>query len=246
MLTDDQKSTIIRLKGLNWTWKRIATSIDSKYATVRKFYQRYMLNKDLPPKIRSSKSTVSGRLAQKVKNIVQDKPQIPYRDIPGEIRNELGEQTYIPSYSSIYRFLNQSGYKMVKLLRKPLVRQRNKEKRLSFCREYLQKLPEFWETVIWSDETSVEAIPQGRQIYFKVHGTTKRQDLPTQARVQGGGFKVMFWGCFSKMGLGPLVALEGNQNSLTYKELLKDVLLPELRAAGQEMTFMPPVTRQSL
>jgi transposase len=238
MLSNDQKATIIRLKDLNWHWSKIAEAVDAKPETVRKFYQRFKLSRDVPPKVRVSKASVRGRLALQVKQIVNTTPQIPYRDIPGELAKSLPAGTNPPSYGSIYRFLNKSGFKMVKLLRKPLVHQRNQLKRVAFAREHINKPSEFWETMIWSDETSVEAIPQGRSIYFKVHGTIKRENLPTQARVQGGGFKVMFWGCFSKLGLGPLVALEGNQNGTTYKELLKEVLLPELAAADREMTFM--------
>ena len=48
----------------------------------------------------------------------------------------------------------------------------------------------------------------------------------------------MFWGCFSKLGLGPLVALQGTMNAQNYVELLRDTVLPELSAAGRPMTFM--------
>ena len=58
------------------------------------------------------------------------------------------------------------------------------------------------------------------------------------AQVHSGGFSVMFWGCFSKVGLGPLVALEGSMNAEKYIELLKTTLIPELAAAGRPMTFM--------
>ena len=44
----------------------------------------------------------------------------------------------------------------------------------------------------------------------------------------------MFWGCFSAFGLGPLVALEANQNQYTYVETLKEYLLPEITAAQSE------------
>ena len=212
MLTEDQKSTIVRLKGLDWTWANIAEAVNSRPETVRTFFKRFKLRRDLPPKTRVSKSSIKGRLALQVKQIVADKPQIPYRDIPGELSKTLPPDTQVPSYGSIYRFLNQSGFKIAKLLRKTLVHQRNQVKRVAFAREHIDKPAEFWETMIWSDETTVEAIPQGRAIHFKVHGSTQRSDLPTQALVQGGSFKVMFRGCFSKLGLGPLVALEGNQN----------------------------------
>ena len=52
----------------------------------------------------------------------------------------------------------------------------------------------------------------------------------------------MFWGCFSANGLGPLVALEGNQNQHSYLQTLQDYLLPEIEAAREEfevdMIFM--------
>ena len=53
---------------------------------------------------------------------------------------------------------------------------------------------------------------------------------------------MIFWGCISIYGVGPLVALEGSQNQHTYKDLLNDYLIPEIEAArevfGVDMTFM--------
>jgi predicted RNase H-like nuclease len=89
-----------------------------------------------------------------------------------------------------------------------------------------------------SYKTSVQAIPQKKDIYFKIHHSTKRENLPVNSQVHSGSFSVMFWGCFSKLGLGPLVALEGNMKGEKYVEVLKDTLLPELVAAGIPMTFM--------
>ncbi len=47
-----------------------------------------------------------------------------------------------------------------------------------------------------------------------------------------------FWDCFSKVGLGPLVALEDSMNGEKYIELLRTTLLLELAAAGRLMTFL--------
>jgi hypothetical protein len=54
------------------------------------------------------------------------------------------------------------------------------------------------------------------------------------SQVHSGGF----WGCFSKLGLGPLVAWEGNMTGEKYIKLLQDTLIPELQAVGRPMTFM--------
>jgi transposase len=75
-------------------------------------------------------------------------------------------------------------------------------------------------------------------LQIRVHSSVKKEDLPVNAQVHSGGFSVMFWGCFSKVGLGPLVALEGNMTGEKYIKLLQDILIPELQAANRPMTFM--------
>ena len=85
-------------------------------------------------------------------------------------------------------------------------------------------------------------MPKGLDIHYRVHSNVSKEDLPVNPQIQQGGFSVMFWGGFSIYGLGPLVALEGNQNQFTYKELLKTYLLPEIHAAKTnfdvDMVFM--------
>ena len=71
---------------------------------------------------------------------------------------------------------------------------------------------DFWDAVIWSDETSVATMPKGKEALYWVHQSTEREDFPVDGQIVDGGFSIMFWGCFSKMGLGALVALEGSQN----------------------------------
>lgn len=57
-------------------------------------------------------------------------------------------------------------------------------------------------------------------------------------RVQEGGFGVMFWACFTKSGLGPLMALNDNLNSEKYLDLLKNNRLPLLRNSDTTFSFM--------
>ena len=112
------------------------------------------------------------------------------------------------------------------------------QKRLDFAKNYLEKGPGFWDHVIWSDETIVRSLPKSQDKFHKVHFSVKRTNLPVNPQIQNGEFSVMFWVCFSKVGLGPLVALDENLNSANYLNLLKNNLLPEIRAAGLPMVFM--------
>ena len=39
----------------------------------------------------------------------------------------------------------------------------------------------------------------------------------------------MVWGCFCKLGVGPLLPIEGTMNANKYKGVLKDYMIPQLR-----------------
>jgi hypothetical protein len=51
--------------------------------------------------------------------------------------------------------MKKLGYKKVKSTTKPGLNQKQKEKRLAFCRKYQYWTLEDWKRVIWSDETSI-------------------------------------------------------------------------------------------
>ncbi len=113
---------------------------------------------------------------------------------------------------------------------------------MQFARLHLLDPSDLVSKTIWSDETTVRQCPKDRDIQIRVHSSIPRENLPVNQQIQQGGFSVMFWGCFSAFGLGPLVALEGSQNQYTYKQLLDDVLIPEIQAAkamyGVDLVFM--------
>ena len=60
--------------------------------------------------------------------------------------------------------------------------------------------------------------------------------------MHSGKFAVMFWGCVSKKGKGPLVVVNGYMDSEKYMELLQNYLIPEYNAArnnfGEDWKFM--------
>ena len=173
----------------------------------------------------------------RVKQLGRDEPRLAIRDFRARLEQEFPDKR-IPKATATHKILKGSGFKMIKLSKKTLIWPRNQLKRFEFCQQMVSKGPAFWESVIWSDETTVRQRPQGKKIEYRVHSSAKKEDLPVNAQVHSGGFSVMFWGCFSKVGLGPLVALEGNMNAEKYIELLTTSLIPELAAAGRPMTFM--------
>lgn len=83
------------------------------------------------------------------------------------------------------------------------------------------------ENVIWTDETRVASHPNNRRILV----WTNAAETPVQVKMHSGGNSVMFWGCFSKHGTGPLVSIKGSVDQNEYLSILKDELIPEFNRA---------------
>lgn len=233
---------IVSMADAGCTNKQIAAATGKKAEAIRQWLVKYRLNQSLPPKVIVDKTITSGRTSLEIKRLISDNPKLTIRDIERKLKDAAGPYKRTPSKSTIGRFLIKNNLVMIKLLKKPLVSIRNIGRRLEFAQKWLEDPDELIYNTIWSDETTVRKMPQGKDILYRVHSSVQKDSLPRNRQIQQGGFSVMFWGCFSSMGLGPLVALEGNQNQHTYVETLREYLLPELAAAKAEfdmdMIFM--------
>ena len=229
---------LFRMKTQNYSIQQIADALNCGKSAVKMRISRAKLVAGMPPKEKLSRSTIKGRLANLTKRLIREHPKTPYSDIPGKLKELYDVKDDLPSYKAFERFLKRSNYKIVKLLKKPFVSSVNMTKRIDFAKNNIEKSPEFWDKVIWSDETMVRSLPKNIEIFVKTNQTDWREKMGQNHQVQNGGFGVMFWGCFSGLGLGPIVAIEESLNSEAYIELLKDHLIPEIKAVGGNVVFM--------
>jgi transposase len=225
------------MREANLSWGVIAKTIGKSSESLRVWWHRNKKILHIGPKPKPIKTAITGAVGRQIKRIVQDNPRISVRNIAFQIQGDVR-----PSKSSIQRFLHKNNIVTLKLLKKPLITAQNIEKRKIFAEKGMENLHELMCRTIWSDETTVRKMPNSKQMLWKCHSSTSREDLPVNSQIQQGGFSVMFWGCFSFYGLGPLVALDGNQNQYTYIETLRKYLIPEIFDArekhGIELTFM--------
>ncbi len=233
----NKNEVIKRMRELKIKWKDISYILDITEGAAKMSFKRAHDIENLGEKPVIKKAKFDASVMVKLKKLARENPKMALRDFPAELTKDFPEKL-IPSKSTIQRTLNDSGFKIVSLKKKTMIFPRNQLKRLEFCREMSNYGPAFWDTVIWSDETTVRQLPQGKDLSIRVHNSELDKLESINPQIHSGGFSVMFWGCFSKLGLGPLVEVEGTMTAKNYITLLKNTVLPELAAAGRPMVFM--------
>lgn len=110
--------------------------------------------------------------------------------------------------------------------KKQLLTDRMKKQRLFWARKYSNWTAEYWKKVLFTDETHF--IVQGQRSKF-VRRSQNEQLTPAHIdQTVKHPVKKMFWGCFSYMGVGSLVPIDGMMNSQKYKSMLEQHLNKEL------------------
>jgi len=131
------------------------------------------------------------------------------------------------SSTTVRNYLHEEGYYSRVALRKPYVSEKNRQKRLKWCKERKNWITE-WNNIIWSDESRYTLHQSdGRQRVWRLPKEKYDVDCLAPTFKHGGG-GVMVWGCFVNNRIGPLVVIDGKINGEGYQKLLRDNLLPFL------------------
>ncbi len=133
------------------------------------------------------------------------------------------------SAQTIRRTLQQVGLHGRHPRRKPLLKRTHKKARKQFAEDNLSKSMNYWNHVLWSDETKTNLFGSDCvQHVWRRPGEEYQENcvLPT---VKHGGGSIMVWGCMSAAGTGELQFTEGNMDSYMYCDILKQNMMPSLQ-----------------
>jgi transposase len=192
----------------------------------------------MEPKLKVDKSVLSGTLRFHLKRILNEKPWLTNDQLSDALKPFCEPGKNPPKREAVRRFLLKNGIIHVELKKKPLISDINKEKRLEFAKKYLKKGPEFWDNIVWSDETMIRSNPKHAKLFHKLHRSIPAKNRPINPKSQNEGPSVMFWGFYSSGGVGPLITVDGKINGEKYKSILENHLIPLLKDNGQNLTFM--------
>ena len=109
---------------------------------------------------------------------------------------------------------------------------------IKVCRNLWKKGMQFWEKVIWSDETQVELFGRNPATsVWRKNGTAFKKHN-TVHTIKFGGGSIMIWGRFSSKGTGELQVIHGRMNSSMYGEILEKNLHESATSSGHARNFV--------
>ncbi len=146
------KQAIIRLKKQNKPIREIAKTLGVAKTTVWNILKKKertgeLSNTKRPGRPRKTTVVDDRRILSLVK-------KTPFTTV-GQIKNTLQEVGVCVSKSTIKRRLHQSEYRGFTTRCKPLVSLKNRKARLEFVKRHLKKPSQFWNNILWTDETKI-------------------------------------------------------------------------------------------
>ncbi len=110
-------------------------------------------------------------------------------------------------------------------LRKPLISEANRKKRLQFAREHKDWTLEQWKKVMWSDESRFTLFQSDGRIRVRREAN---EVMHPSCLVQACGGSAMIWGCCSWSGLGSATLCAQRIRSADYLNILNDQVISSM------------------
>ncbi len=156
----------------------------------------------------------------------------------GQIKNTLQEVGVCVSKSTIKRRLHQSEYRGFTTRCKPLVSLKNRKARLEFAKRPLKKPSQFWNNILWTDETKINLYQSDEKRRVWRRKGTAHDPKHTSSSVKHGGGSVMAWACMAASGTGSLVFIDdvtADKSSRINSEVFRAIISVHIQPNTSEL-----------
>ncbi|GFT05189.1 transposable element Tc1 transposase [Trichonephila clavipes] len=219
--TIEERKLVIKLSNEGKSQLNIAKVVGRSVNCIQKILQKFKTGMLANNEGRGRKKIMNSITERRVIHQVKIDPKISAPKIAASTSNTLGRSV---SAETARRVLRKAGYNGRVARKKPLIGKRNRVKRLKFAKEHILKPQQFWNEVIFSDESKFNIFgSDGRRMVSRKPNASHhpKHTIPT---VKHGGGSVMVWGCMAASGVGKLVFIDGIMHKMAYLNILQNNL----------------------
>ncbi len=235
-MSQDLRKKIIYLHKKGEGYKKISKALLISQNTVAKVVQTF--KKDGTATISQRRPGRPRKLTPRQERLLMRRVEENRHASSLQLSKEVESQTGVTiSRDTIWCTLQRNGMHGCRPRKKPLLKPRHKKSRLDFARVHADKDEDYWDSILWSDEIKINVFgTDGFKTVWLCKGEEYKEKcmVPT---VKHGGGSVLMWGCMSAAGVGKLHFIDGIMNSQMYCSILKEKMLPSLRALGRRALF---------
>lgn len=218
------RAVIIDRRKRGQTLREIAREVGCSYGAVQTALRLAAKGPPYTDSCRSGRPQVTTeRLDRLMYRVSSAQPMKTAVNIQREINRTHGTSV---SVRTVRRRLCDKGLFGRIAVKKPLVSEVNRRRRLQWARQHQHWTADQWASVLWTDESKINRLGSDGATYVRRRRGERfapRCLLPT---LRGGGGSVMVWAAFSSSGTGPIHRIQGMLKSTDYRDLLSDVLMP--------------------
>jgi transposase len=234
--TIEERNLAIREFSKGRSYKDIGDILKRPTATVKAIIRRYGLNGYTSNKRRTGRPrSLTERQVRFIVRSAEENPRSNAEIIKEELATRYGSSV---SGQTIRNRLKEEGLSSRMARNKPFISENNKQKRLEFAKNHLDKPIDFWRSVLFTDESkfNIHESDGKVRVWRRVNEALKTKNLKGTVKHGGGG--VMVWGCMSARGLGKMVFIDGIMDHRAYIKILTENLQPSVQMLGLPDSFV--------
>lgn len=210
--------------------RKIAEMVRLSDSTVQSIISRFVHENRIHDKGRKAPNKIFNETDERyIVRKIKENPKLSAPKLATEVQNQLNKTC---SAETIRRVLRNHGFNGRVARKKPFINKKNQAARLKFAKEHINKDSNFWEQVIFADESKFNIFGSDGQTYVWRKPNTELQNKNLKATVKHGGGSVMVWACMSSSGVGNLQFIESTMDKNKYLDILKSNLLQSAEKLG--------------
>jgi transposase len=219
-VSEDVKRKIIELRKRKVSVSEIVKRLNLSKPTIIKYCREAGITekKNHPgrPKklsIAATNSLCSSFLRQKAKSLDEGRKLIEKK-----FNVSISRQT-------VSTYLHKNNLKCHVKVKKPLLSEKHKAKRMDFVKSFSNYSFFDWKAVIWSDECKFALTNTNNREYYWKRKSDPLQDSHIKQTLKFGGGSIMTWACITSKGVGRLIKIDGIMTAEKYIDILEEGLL---------------------